>query len=46
MKKILIITDYGKKIGAGHFMRCKILAEKLRFFVKVDIVTSKKVLPT
>jgi len=43
MKKILIITDYGKKIGAGHFMRCKILAEKLRFFVKVDIVTSKKV---
>ena len=43
MKKILIIADYGQKVGTGHYVRCSLLAKKLSSSFKVDLFSSNKI---
>ena len=33
-KKILIISDIGKKIGLGHYVRAKVISKEINFFFK------------
>ncbi len=34
MNKILIISDIGRKIGLGHYVRAKVISEEINFFFK------------
>ena len=34
MNKILIISDIGRKIGLGHYVRAKVVSEEINFFFK------------
>ena len=34
MKKILIISDIGKKVGLGHYVRANVVKKEINFFFK------------
>ena len=43
MKKILIISDYGQTVGAGHYTRCNTLAKMLSLTCKINFISSNKI---
>ena len=34
MNKILIISDIGRKIGLGHYVRAKVVSEEINFSLR------------
>ena len=37
MKKIIIISDVGKKVGLGHLIRSEVLTKEINFYFKKKI---------